>query len=462
MSSSIRRIATRVAFIAALSQLIATACDPTAPNDPNDQKKLLDAEASRGISVSSLTASAVSWYEVDLTWPTTGGVTGYQIFRSTTGAAGTYTQLATITSNVGSYADRAVDGSTQYCYQVRSYKTAGRNTTYSAFSSAACATTLEPPPPPIVAPTETDALPQAYRILIKWKDNSTNEDGFRVERSAYLTNSWYAVSVPANSTSFYWSGSDFEQQWCFRVTAFNATFSSLPSTPDCTIVPAPPTDLSAAADGQSIALSWIDRSAVEDGYTVSRSAEGGPWTDIATLPPNAGSYRDFAVGVDITYSYHVQALKDGGYSYVSNDATGVIPISLPAAPLDAHAGYYISGDGRTYYLALSWQDLSSNEAGFAIEFSPDGETEWTQYVGVLANSTGFTQLFGIEDFSPSGCFRVSAVNALGASAPSNIACADPTEVIQQIISGYNVVSGATAPTRPNRVKKGRITKGSVK
>src|SRR5256885_4506469 len=124
MSSSIRRIDMRIAFVAAFFQLIATACDPTAPEDPNDQKTLV-VEASLTVPVSSLTASAVSWNEIDLTWGTTGGVNGYQIFRSTTGAAGLYTQVSTTAANVALYASVGLSGSTQYCYQVRWFKNTG-------------------------------------------------------------------------------------------------------------------------------------------------------------------------------------------------------------------------------------------------------------------------------------------------------------------------------------------------
>src|SRR5881394_392065 len=104
--------------------------------------------------VSSITASAVSSTEIDVKWATSSSVSGYQVFRSTTGSAGSYTQIATTAVNAGSYASSGLTGSTEYCYEVRSFKTVGKNTTFSAFSSAACATTL---PPPIAAPSETEA-----------------------------------------------------------------------------------------------------------------------------------------------------------------------------------------------------------------------------------------------------------------------------------------------------------------
>lgn len=451
MPSLIRRIAPWPGFVGALLTLFATACDPTAPQDPNNQKPL-PSEVSLMASVSSLTASAVSWNEIDLTWPSSPSASGYQVLRSTTGATGTYTVIAATFPNVGNYADKGVSPSTQYCYEVRSFKNVGRSTTFGAVSSAACATTL---PSPINAPSQIDAVPQGSRVLVKWRDNSDNEDGFSIYGVSVASSA--NVSVPANTVSAYVNSVPVEQQWCFRVTAFNAV-ASMTSTTDCTIVPAGPTDLSSSVmDAQSITLHWIDRSAFEDGYKVSRSVQGGVWTDIATLPANAESYQDFAVSVDVTYTYRVQALKDGGYSDVSNDASSLIPTSLPAAPSDLFAAYSLAGDTRMFYLGISWVDASANEAGFRIEFD-DGISGWAPYADVPANGTTYFQLMGIEDYAPSGCFRVIAYNLLGSSAPSNIACADPTGVIQQIISGYNAVTGVAPPNIPVRPVKGRKTK----
>src|SRR5205085_7789179 len=90
-------------------------------------------------------------------------------------------------------------GSTQYCYQIRSFKFTGRTTTYGAFSSPACAITL---PPPVIAPSETDASPYAGPIRIRWKDNSPNKDGFRIEQASTTAGPCtQASSVGANTTA---------------------------------------------------------------------------------------------------------------------------------------------------------------------------------------------------------------------------------------------------------------------
>src|SRR5437016_1118572 len=144
--------ASRVLFIALFLQLVAAGCDLTSPDKKN---RGLDSpvDPSLTVSPSSITANAISWSEIDVSWATSPSASGYQIFRSTTGAAGAYTQIAQYNGTVSTYPNTGLTGSTEYCYEIRSFKNTGRTTTYGAFSSPACATTL---PPPVIAPSETD------------------------------------------------------------------------------------------------------------------------------------------------------------------------------------------------------------------------------------------------------------------------------------------------------------------
>ena len=428
MPSSIRRITTRVAFVATFLQLIATACDPTAPEDPTDQKNLVPG-VSLIASVSTITASAASWNEIDLTWQTSPSASGYQIFRSTSGASGSYAQIGTVYGNTSRYADVGLTPSSQYCYEVRSFKYTGKSISNGAFSSAACARTS---PPPIAPPSEIDAIPQDYQILVKWKDNSDNEDGFRVEGfSAGQPTQYFTVSSNTTSTYFYSYYVLPEQQWCFRVYAFNAIASIPSTTTDCTTVPASPTNLSATPLGaQSIALAWTDNPAVEDGYKVYRSENGASFTEIATLPPNTVTYSDVGVQADVSYTYHVQALKDAGYSYSSNDAFVVIPTTVPAAPGNTESAFGY-GEPDIVSLNVSWSDASTNEAGFRIEFGyPSDLNTWYYYTETGPNVTFFRDSYSAYSPPSDICIRVIAFNALGDSPPSNVSCVtlDPSQI----------------------------------
>ena len=136
---------------------VGVACDGHSPNEPDVAAR---AEFARINTPSSLTATAVSASEIDLSWPKgTSQVDGFQLFRSITGETGTFTQLVSVASTVTTYANASLSASTEYCYQVRSYRVIGRNTTYSDFSTIACATTPAPPPPPVAAPSGENAVP---------------------------------------------------------------------------------------------------------------------------------------------------------------------------------------------------------------------------------------------------------------------------------------------------------------
>lgn len=421
-----RRLSSLIAICVLLT---LAACESDSPVQP----RLSGPTLSASVASSGFSASAISASEIDLTWPSSNSpANGFQLFRSTTGPTGTYSLIATTAATVTGYADVGLTGSTSYCYEIRSFKTAGRNINYSAYSGPACATTLVPP---VNAPSGVDVVPTREEyyanpsyspVHVTWKDNSTNEDGFRVERASAPGGPWTeAATTAANATSLSMTGTR-EQQICARVIAFIATGASTPAPPDCTTPPANPTNLVAkAADRQSITVTWTDNSAVEDGYKVSRLDATGVWTDIAALAPNAVSYRDAGVTVDITYTYRVQALKDGGFSDYSNESAAVIPTSPPAAPYGVIAGWGTDDWYSWLYFGVSWVDASNNEEGFRIQ-SGDDVSGWQTYTTAAANAQYIQERSSLWDsLQPhAGCFRVVAFNSAGESAPSEPTCTE--------------------------------------
>jgi len=258
--------------------------------------------------------------------------TGFEIHRSMTGPAGTFTLRASTGAGVTSYSDIGLTASAQYCYKIRAFRTTGRKTSYSAFSSAACATTPAPPPSePPLAPSFTDATPSlSTQVFVWWADNSTTEDGFRVERSLDAGATWTSAgTLGPDATYSLDDGRTSEQEVCYRVFAFNVKGDSPPSNTDCTTPPAGPTNLTVAGVDPltwEIGLTWTDNSAVEDFYEVwaCSSFEGqsfcGP---IDLLPADSTSYQFQWDGYSDTY--YVVATKDGGRSDESNLVTPTIP-----------------------------------------------------------------------------------------------------------------------------------------
>jgi hypothetical protein len=71
-------------------------------------------------------------------------------------------------------------------------------------------------------------------------------------------------------------------------------------------------------------------------------------------------------------------------------------------------------------LVLNWSDTSTNETGFKIERTPSGGS-FSQIATVGTNVQTYTDANVVE--GSSYCYRVSAYNSYGTSAPSNSACA---------------------------------------
>jgi len=136
-------------------------CDSNSPVQPH---WAAPTHLSLSAVASGIAASAVSPSEIDLSWASSPSASGYQVFRSDHGATGGYSLIASTAAAVSTYANLGLTGSTKYCYEIRSFKTAGKNTTYSAYSDAVCATTLAPPPPPVSAPSDVDvvSVPDQY------------------------------------------------------------------------------------------------------------------------------------------------------------------------------------------------------------------------------------------------------------------------------------------------------------
>jgi hypothetical protein len=281
----------------------------------------------------------------------------------------------------------------------------------------------------LASPTFTNLTPYVNNITLRWVSASTTADGIRIERSGDHGATW-----PKTWTAVPWARetSDYpfvvpEQEWCYRLVAFDAHGDAPPSEMRCTALPLAPTDLTATAAGGGIDLGWTDHSAVEDGYEVERASATEAFHVLARLPASTTRYHD-AVASDVTYTYKVYATRDGGGSAYANFATAAVAATKPAAP----GGLQVMPGGSPA-VGVSWTDASSNEAGFRVERSTDAGASWSS-----AGTTRYAPS-SVWDFMDRGaaleaptCYRVLAYNDLGDSPPSATACttavAAPTEL----------------------------------
>jgi len=360
---------------------------------------------------SNLTAAAVSSSAINLAW--TDNATnegGFKVERSTNGV--NFTQIASLAANVVSYSNTGLAAGTTYTYRVRAYE--GPN--HSAFSNTASATTQGAPAAPsnLVATAATSS-----KINLSWNDNSSNEAGFKLERSTDGVNFTQVATLAANTQSYSNTGLAASTTYTYRIRAYegtnNSPYSNLASATTFA-APAAPTNLTATAVSSSrINLAWTDNANNEAGFKLERSTDGANFTQIAILAANATSYANTNLTASTTFTYRIRSYEGTNHSAYSNTASATTQ-PVPAAPSNLTATASPS-KGR---IALAWTDNATNEAGFKLERSTDG-VNFTQIALLSANSTSYTNAgltSGVTYY-----YRVRAYDGLNNSGYSNSASA---------------------------------------
>ncbi len=179
------------------------------------------------------------------------------------------------------------------------------------------------------------------------------------------------------------------------------------------------------------------------GFLLQRSANGGDWVDIATLPPEAVStgtvsFTDVSALPGVTYAYRVQALEaDGNNSDFNTSVAVQNDPSLPANPVFDNA----TGIGAQL-IDLAWhEDAASVVNAFRIERSPHGANTYA----AIAVTSGETYSYSDEDpaLTPITAYdyRLIAMNLTGNSGPSNVLNA--TTHSRNLAAPTNVVASLT-------------------
>jgi fibronectin type 3 domain-containing protein len=367
---------------------------------------------------------------------------GYRIERSSDDV--TYTQVGTVGANVTTFNAGGLTPNTTYWFKVR----AASANAFSDYSASASGKTLRERP---AAPTEltvtTPPPPDGItKLNLAWKDNATDEDGYRVERAKGVGGAFAPIEdLPANSTSYGDSGLEPETTYAYRVFAYNsggdsdssniATGMTLPLPPLApselkVTVPAPPDGIT------TLVLNWKDNSDKEDGFKVERALGDGGFEEIDRTDANVTTYTSGGLDPLTTYRFRVRAFNTGGDSDYSNIASGT---TLPTPPADPTALALTVLDGDTF--RLDWSDNSDNEVGFSIERDDDA-AGFQEVATVDMNVETYTD----DNLRPDTTFRYR-VRAFNTGGPSQ--------------RYTNIVTGTTAPTPPSNLVITSVTNSEV-
>jgi hypothetical protein len=176
---------------------------------------------------SNLTATAASSSQINLAWTdNSNNEDGFKIERQN--SDGTWTQVATVGTNVTTWSDTGLAAGTTYTYRVRAYNAGGGNSAYSNLASATTNSLATVPAAPsgLAAASKTKPL----RVNLTWVDNSNNETGFKIERSINGGVTWSLLAtVGAGVTSYSDSSVANGNTYSYRVYAYNSAGNSADS-----------------------------------------------------------------------------------------------------------------------------------------------------------------------------------------------------------------------------------------
>jgi formate-dependent nitrite reductase cytochrome c552 subunit len=263
-------------------------------------------------------------------------------------------------------------------------------------------------------------------LTLTFFDQASDEQGFIVERAEALGGPYTLAAnlgtpngADVGDVSFTDTAVGSGTEYFYRVSAYNAAGTSVPSiwavgTTQGETLPAPTALTAVAVSASRIDLGWIDGSSDESGFRIERARDASFTQELAAFeaPANATSFVDQqGLAAGTAYHYRVFAFGQAGTSAPSNAASATTLAAPPAAPTNL----VVTGVGLTS-ISIAWRDNSGNETGFQVERSTNGVT-FAPHATVPANVRTFTDA-GLPRRALF-FYRVRAVNASGASAPTN-------------------------------------------
>ena len=386
----------------------------------------------------TVTATAASPGEVDLSWADVPGETGFDVLESVAG--GPYLPLASTAAGVTDYAATGLLPGTAYGFEVEALNAAGAPSAPTATAAATATPTAAPGALVAVGTSTTTAQ-------LTWTDVA-GEGGFEVERSTDGA-AWAVVgTTPAGVTTYADTGLAAGTSYSYRVLGLSAadpTVASLPSAVATapTVTAAPASVGAAAFSTTTVDLTWADVTG-EAGFDVLESVDGGAtYLPVGQTAAGVTTFAATPLLPGTAYQFEVEAVNAAGQASAPSAAAGTSTLTLAPAALTA------LGTGTTSAL-LTWTPVLA-ATGYVVQRSTDGTT-WTSIATPAASAITYAD--HTLSAGTSYSYRVAATDVGGASAPSPVAVALTVPgVVTAALSGLNVatssvsfpaVSGATS------------------
>ena len=274
---------------------------PGKPAEPNSPLNL----SARGISTS----------EIELTWTDrSDNETGFVIERQGPNLFAGFLVHATVGAGVSTFVDGGHTVQSGFTYRVRAVNAAGT----SPYTNEASAATLAVAPAAPGALVARDASTAQAAVDLNWVDNSSNEQGFELQRSLDGNSFAPLATLGAETVSATDPGVERGKRYFYRVRSVNSGGASGFSNVASVLLDAPSALVARSVSSQRIDLTWVDNSTREQNFRVERSRDGRTWGEIATVAANTTAYADRNLRRNTLYYYRVRAKHAEGLTGYTN------------------------------------------------------------------------------------------------------------------------------------------------
>jgi hypothetical protein len=158
--------------------------------------------------------------------------------------------------------------------------------------------------------TSTSSLALGAGLILSWQDNSTNEDGFKIERG--VSGSYGEIaSVGPNVKSYTDTGLLAGTTYCYRVRSFNSSGVSSPSNESCATIPITTFALGLTKSGTGSGSVTSNPAGITCGTDCSEAYSSGTIVSLIATPDSGSTFAGWSGDSDCS---------DGNLTMTANKA----------------------------------------------------------------------------------------------------------------------------------------------
>lgn len=270
----------------------------------------------------------------------------------------------------------------------------------------------------------------AASATLSWQDNSSNEDGFKIERGQ-TTSYAQIASVGANTVAYTDSGLVEGSTYCYRVRAFNSSGDSSPSNESCITIPLTLYSLNLTKSGTSSGSVTSSPAGISCGTDCSEAYPSGTVVALTATPTSGSTFAGWSGDSDcvdgvVTMGANKTCTATFNSSIVSNYVLSVSISSVVSSEgsgngsvTSSPAGINCGSDCSESYSSGTVVSLTPVPASGSIFSGWSGDSDCSDGLVTMSASKSCTAAFKLDTATLN---LVRSGDGTVTSSPSGIYC----------------------------------------